>query len=518
MNKTPYMAIDEFGFGTLYVDDMPWMGLGGELKNSSFSSLEYMDKHVWPNLRPLGLDTVITPIAWENVEPVEGEFCFELLDGLIDQARREGVRLILLWFGLWKNGESMYTPGWVKRDTARFFRARQHTGGLSDTVSPLCDAGVEADARAFARLMRHLKEYDGDKCTVICVQLENEIGFLGSERDFSGAANAAFAAPVPDPVAALCGKPGNWSAVLAEDAPEWFMGWHYACAVERIAKAGKAEYALPLYVNAWLEQFPERPGSHPSGGPIAKLMQLWQAGAPSIDAFAPDIYVSDFAGVCESYTRHGNPLLIPEARRDPVTASNAFWAFGQHCAIVFAPFGIDEFMDNAAPAPDPALAASLNIDWGSFNCAGTAPYLIRSYEVLREARPLLLAHRQDMRAFLKRSNHDRGTILSMRECDLVITYFNEEKGKPGTAGIVIELSPSEFLIMGCRFSVQPLPKRNSGQHLTLVRLEEGELLGGEWKPGRVLNGDERGQLRAGDQAGAFKVTVCQAPETSVEGD
>lgn len=504
----PYIAKDEFGFGTLYVDGRPWMGLGGELKNSSFSSLEYMDKKVWPNLRPLGLDTIITPIAWENIEPSEGEFCFDLLDGLIDQARRENVRLMLLWFGLWKNGESMYTPGWVKRDTKRFFRARQHTGGMSDTVSPLCQAGVEADARAFSRMMRHLKEYDAETCTVISVQVENEIGFLGSERDFSEQANAAFAQPVPEAVAALCGKSGDWSAALHEDAPEWFMGWHYARAVEQIASAGKAEYPLPLYVNAWLEQFPERPGVHPSGGPIAKLMPLWQAGAPTIDVFAPDIYVSDFVGVCEAYTQHGNPLLIPEARRDPQTASNAFWAFGHHRAIVFAPFGIDEFMDNLAPVPDRALMTELNIDWGSFNCAGTAPYLIRSYELLREAKPLLMKRRGELRAFIKKSNHDRGVILSMGECDLQITYPNEEQGKPGSAGIVIELSPNEFLIMGCRFSVQPLIKRNSHQHLTLSRLEEGELRSGEWVPGRILNGDERGLLRVGDLAGAFKATVC----------
>jgi len=504
----PHIAKDEHGFGTLYVDGRPWMGLGGELKNSSFSSLDYMENMVWPNIRPLGLDTLVTPIAWENIEPNEGEFHFELLDGLIEQARREGVRLVLLWFGLWKNGESMYTPSWIKRDTNRFFRARHFGGAMSDTVSPLCEAGIEADARAFARLMRHLKESDGETCTVIAVQVENEIGFLGSERDYSTQANRAFAKHVPEVVAGLCGKPGSWSDVCGEDAPEWFMAWHYARAVERIAQAGKAEYPLPLYVNAWLEQFPARPGVYPSGGPIARLIPLWKTGAPSIDVFAPDIYVSDFAGVCEAYSQYGNPLLIPEARRDPVTASNAFYAFGQHRAILFAPFGIDEFMDHQAPEPDRALAAELNIDWASFNCAGTAPYLIQSYRVLREAKPLLIRHRDNQRAFLKRNSHDRGIILPMSECDLEIGYMNEEAGKPSSAGIVIELAPGDFLLMGCRFRVRALAKRNSRRHLTQLRLEEGELKGGEWIPGRLLNGDERGQSVAGDFAGAFRLSVC----------
>ena len=38
--------------------------LGGELHNSSSSSLEYM-KPLWPKLTDLGLNTVVTPLSWE---------------------------------------------------------------------------------------------------------------------------------------------------------------------------------------------------------------------------------------------------------------------------------------------------------------------------------------------------------------------------------------------------------------------------------------------------------------------
>lgn len=503
----PYIG-EHAGYPALIVDGQPFVGLGGELKNSSFSSLEYMEEHVWPNLRPLGLNVAILPIAWENIEAEEGNFTFDLLDGLLAQARRENMRLILLWFGLWKNGESMYAPAWAKRDTRRYQRCRHEGGGLSDTISPLCAEGVEADARAFSRLMRHLRETDAQEQTVLMVQVENEMGFLGSERDFSEAANAAFGQRIPEALQSLYETQGDWSEAFGEDAPEFFMAWHYALATERIARAGKAEYALPLYVNTWLEQFPERPGVHPSGGPTARVMPIWKAGAPSLCLIAPDIYDSDFAGVCDAYRRPENPLLIPEARRDPVTASNVFYAIGHYRALVYSPFGIEEFLENDQPKPDSALMEELSSLARAFCCEATAPYLRESYGLLREALPFLLEHWGDMRGFIKKNNHEQGTLLSMRHCDLMLTYAPEETAKPGSAGIVVEAAPNVFYLLGLRFSAEILPRRNSGQQVTLLRLEEGCFREGRWQAGRILNGDERVQTRVGDRAAVIKIEVC----------
>ena len=138
----------------LTVDGRPMLLFSGEIHNSSASSAEYMEECVWPYLRPLNMNAVIAPVYWQLIEPREGEFDFELLDALIDQARRESMRLALLWFGLWKNGESTYVPDWVKRDQRRFFWARDSYGRPIYTISPFCDAAIEADARAFARLIR----------------------------------------------------------------------------------------------------------------------------------------------------------------------------------------------------------------------------------------------------------------------------------------------------------------------------------------------------------------------------
>lgn len=507
MKKLPYFDQDAQGRSVLMVDGRPYLGLGGELKNSSSSDPQYLEQKVWPALRPLGLDTLLLPIAWETIEPEEGRFSFDVLEAIVQGARREGLRLVLLWFGLWKNGESHYVPMWVKRDARRFWLAQHAPGGKSYCISPLCEEAVAADARAFSRLMQHIKQLDGAEQTVLMVQVENEVGFLDSPRDYSDRANQAYAQDVPPELGAAFGLSGSWDAALGERGPEWFMAWHYARAIEQIAAAGKQEYPLPMFVNAWLEQHPHYPGAYPSGGPIARLMALWKLAAPSIDAMAPDIYVSDFAGVCKAYDQPGNPLILPEVRRDPVTASNVFYAFGHHRTVLFSPFGIDEFMDHTTFNPDRQLLEHINIDLSSFDCSGTADYLIQSYALISQAREYILANAGRMRGFIKTSNHDRGCVISTDSCDLIISYQQEAPGKPGSAGMLIEQDTNDFVLMGCRFTVEPKPKPNDQRRLVVLRMEEGEFRGDKWLTRRILNGDERYRAGCGDMASALRIIV-----------
>jgi beta-galactosidase GanA len=141
-----------------------------------YRDLKYMEENVWPNLKPLNMNSVIAPIYWELIEPVEG-FDFTLLDGLINQARGQKMHLILIWFGLWKNAESMYTPKWMKQDSRKYSRVQTAKGEKLHSISPLCELAVEKDAYAFSKVMKHIKEIDQEHSTVIMVQVENEIGF-----------------------------------------------------------------------------------------------------------------------------------------------------------------------------------------------------------------------------------------------------------------------------------------------------------------------------------------------------
>src|SRR5690606_15602256 len=164
--------------------------------NSSASDLEYLRPR-WATLEALHLNTVLAPVYWELVEPAEGAFDFSLVDGLIRQAREHDMRLVLLWFGSWKNSMSSYAPAWVKRDQARFPRAEGSDGRGLEILSPFSAANRDADARAFAALMRHLRETDGRRRTVLMVQVENEIGMIPEARDHSAVADRQFAAGVP---------------------------------------------------------------------------------------------------------------------------------------------------------------------------------------------------------------------------------------------------------------------------------------------------------------------------------
>lgn len=285
------------------------------------------------------LNTLIVPVYWETLEPEEGSYDFSLVDSLLEQAVRFKKKLILLWFGLWKNAESAYVPAWMKQDSETFFRAEMYGGERLNTISPLCWEAVERDAAAFSRLMGHLREVDKNS-SVIMVQVENEVGLLGTERDYCRQAEEAFTGNVPDKLMDAAVKSGkiraretgwpekaDWTVVFGEDAGEIFSAWFFASALERIASVGKKEYPLPCYANVWLKQFPWYAGSYPSGGPVEDMLWVWKAAAPSLFTIAPDIYVPYVSEIMEKYTRPDNPLVIPEVRKDAVTASYALYAY-----------------------------------------------------------------------------------------------------------------------------------------------------------------------------------------------
>jgi hypothetical protein len=107
------------------------------------------------------------------------------------------LRLIFLWFGSWKNGESTYTPLWVKKNQKQYPLYLAESGQVITYLSVFKEANWKADANAFAALMRHIREVDGDAHTVIMMQVENEVGCPGGTRDQVPEAKAAFNAPVP---------------------------------------------------------------------------------------------------------------------------------------------------------------------------------------------------------------------------------------------------------------------------------------------------------------------------------
>src|ERR1041385_6008575 len=111
-------VVSKDGKHELLVDGAPFLILGGQANNSS--NYPAVLPQVWPTIHALHANTLEIPVAWEQIEPVEGKFDFSWLDTLIPQARSNGVRLDLLWFGTWKNTSGSNQPEWVKADLKRF--------------------------------------------------------------------------------------------------------------------------------------------------------------------------------------------------------------------------------------------------------------------------------------------------------------------------------------------------------------------------------------------------------------
>ena len=326
---------------TLRADDVisQFRILGGELSNSAATSVSDIDE-VLPRMKTLGLNTVLVPVYWEFLEPVEGQMDFTLVDRTIDVARQQGLKIVPLWFGVWKNSMSCYAPAWFKRDVKRFPRAVTAEGKPLEIASCFSDNVLQADLKAFSALMQRIAEKDPQREVVIMMQIENEIGMLESARDHSPLAEKAY-------------KEERWAERYGTDdyADEKFMAWHYARSVEHLAKAARQIHDMPLYVNAAMNSRGRKPGEYPSAGPLAHLADIWKAGAPSIDILAPDIYDTGFKSWASQYAmplrpqdggKVKNRLFIPESRCCENSGVRALYAFGEHQTLGFSPFAIDQ--------------------------------------------------------------------------------------------------------------------------------------------------------------------------------
>ena len=498
----------------LIVDGKPYLALAGELLNSSATSLEYM-KPVWPQLKAAKLNTVLAGVSWNQIEPQEGKFNFTVLDGIIQGARAQNLRLVLLWFGTWKNGLSSYPPDWVKKDIERFPRA-QIVGGAwpvfggtrypvegslnVELLSPFGDASRDADARAFAALMRHVKAVDGQQHTIIMIQVENEVGMQGDTRDRSPVANKAFDGPVPKELMDYLEKhkdtlipvfrkmweangfktSGTWEEVFGKGRPtdEVFMSWHFARYINRVIEAGKAEYPIPMFTNSPQTGFGRAPSRGQGGGPMPDAMDVWHAGGPRIDALGGDMYSQNFVGDCIKYTQSGNPLIIPETSGGRGSGAKALYAFGAHDAILFSPFAIERW-------------------------AGKDLELTNAYDLLSRLTPVMLAHQGDgTMSAVRFGPKDPPQKIKVGNYTLEASFLIPpglralpvpQETLPPAAAIFIATGPDEFIVAGSAVKVVFTANTPGPPLVGLGTVEEGTFVNGRWVAGRQLAGDDTGQ-------------------------
>ncbi|KAJ5492579.1 hypothetical protein N7539_001325 [Penicillium diatomitis] len=488
----------------LVVKGRPFLALAAELQNSSMTSAEYMES-VWPELVATNINTVLGCVTWEDIEPVEDKFDFTELDRIVLRARDFGLHLVLLWFGSFKNvqGISTYTPAWVKTNPRRFPRAKlRQAGGIlqtGDVLSIFHQEGCHADAKAFGRLLAHIKKIDGEDSTVIMVQVENEVGLLGDSRDGSVAAEARFDEAVPEELIqfltrdwnllhddlkvnlkhfkGVSGRPGrSWEQVFGKGAhtDELFMAYHYAKYLDQVAAAGKQAYPLPHYTNVWQ---PFGDGEDETNVPVVAGGEETLEFAPSLDFISPDLYLNHYASCCRKYRHRNQPLFIPEQRRDEYGARRIWTAFGSNQAIGVSPFGIDTV--ESATNPFTKHYALLKSIATIILDAQTRPDDLVGFHIDE-----LAADGGD--SFKPVIKHWGGYELIIERCFVF--------GKPGPgAGMVIHLGDARFLLIGWGFQVRARSLSPTSTFTGFLRFEEKQVVDsdtGQLRTLRVLNGDE----------------------------
>ena len=493
----------------------PHLLLGLQAHNSSTGIPKMLEKEMHA-VSLYGGNLFEAPVYWCEVEKREGEFDFSTVLELMDMCRERDLHLILLWFGVNKNGHPTYCPEWVKADPRRFPLAKGPDGGDVATLSPLAEETRRADIRAFTRFMDFLHRADREIHTVVAVQVENEIGYANTDMDYSDAAQAKYRQPVPQALRGLFledsgvkSSGDSWVSCFGRHAHEAFAAWCWADFIQRLATSGKSVCEIPLLLNVMLgENGFEEPGlCYNSGGPVSRVLDIYKRTAPAIDILCPDIYLGNreqYRRVISSYSREDNSLFIPES----------------------SPTGIANALNMIEAAADPRFAGVA--------CFGAATALDEDGNLLPEARevalsmrtiasvaPLLEQRAGTVYAIVQQEFMDKQYLrLPGWHVECLFTSANPSRFGLGSfinplapsnrdlmetrgRGLLIQTGENEFYLAGCGiradFRMRPeigyersyvqLTSRMNGT-LNFLSVEEGHFEHGTWVTDRFRNGDE----------------------------
>ena len=529
------------GVTQLIVHGRSTLLIGGQVHNSTSSHPDSIAR-AFARAAEIGSNTVFAPVDWAALEPEEGRFDFALVDTMLAEARGQGLGRVPLRFGAFKNAPLDLRAEVGAVATDRFPRAVvnevarpafTYAGAMrrpTRSRSSARNCGRRTGS-AFAAFMQHLAQTDVTG-VVPRVQVENEVGLLADSRDRSSLAEVEWQREVPatllrhlvsdrgsgSAASALWtaqGRPerGSWPELFGTEwyADEVFMAWAFGSYVEAVAARGSAAHPIPLYVNSWIGPQPgqERAGEYPSGGPGWRVIDVWQAAAPSIDLIGPDIYLDDSAEAMRRYNTSGNPLMVPESRYRVAEAARAF---GRHAAIGWSVFGVEDarpghrvsqLLTRARrylPSSSPRLSGSRESPaWYSSpekarrtSCSASTP---SPFATRRSCSPTGCSLTWAWRVHHHRRNH-RARPRARTPSPTPRTCVPSSSSSPSAT--------TEFQILGQNVSLD-VAKR--GRVVEWDRVEAGSHQDGRWRPTRVLNGDERLRILPLDGIGAARVRV-----------
>ena len=560
-SQLPYLDKSENSI-KLIVDGEPYIMLGGELHNSTSSSEQYM-QDVWADMATINLNTVIATVSWELIEPVEDQFDFSIVDAIIEGARNEDLKLVLIWFGSFKNPWMTYAPSWVKANPERFPRAQNAKGDDLEHPSMFGKNVLKADARAYTELMKHIKETDLDY-TVLMMQIGNEPGLRGAARDYSAAAEKAWKSDVPEQLISYMeankntlqpdlyqawtengiNTDGSWEEVFGKSVTEddgssniinftehVFTAYSYALYLDLLSSEGKKVLPIPTFTNAAFFGINSGGRSIGNGCAIPEFFDLYRAGAPSLDILTPNSYKLELDEICQAYAWKDNPILIPESR---AIAARPLYAIGEWDALCFSPFAIDD-IDPAYLTAEQSLYADtyammrnmyglLTSNLGSEKMRGVFIYPGKEVETLEMGNyKFTISPRKGFdigavmgKAAQQAERNRKGDPTVEGEEDhqapdpppnLFGASGQSEEATMGGA-IIIQISADEFYLVGYGINADisvkdDIPIRFCGYDA----IWEGTFENDSFIPGRLLNGDERSVYLNNSAIGALKVKM-----------
>ncbi|MCI8407137.1 MAG: DUF5597 domain-containing protein [Oscillospiraceae bacterium] len=497
----------------------PFYPVGVQAHNNSGYSMKQLEP-VWEVCRLVNANSCAIAVAWERIEPEEGRFDLEIVRQIVRACRERSLKLVLLWFGAWKNGHMKYAPQWVKMDHSRFPRVRTHDGYEIANLSSFGGETRALDKRAFCKVMEVLAQEDPQRDTILAVQVQNELGIVGrSVRDYGPEAQRQYEAPAPEGLVdrmksapeeeisqawAECGRKeaGSWGELFGRRGDELLQAWSMACYVDDLAAAGKEILPVPMYTNAWLDkQGFDTPGiTYPSGGAVVCNLAVWRWFAPHLDMVCPDMYMGDqrhYQMIAGAYTRRDNPLYIPETGWGVPSALGAFRAVAENGLT-----GVHFFGAESALQADGTLHPE-------------AKPMAENFQCLRAVEPLLLSLRGSGRIQAAiQEEFAAEQQLHFDGWDLVARFgpyprggdYQHKRGEPTTErgrALIFQLGPNEFVACGVGVSLafrkrlpleQPRTPQMDWQHehfMDYLLVEDGRFASdGSWTPSYLRNGDD----------------------------
>ncbi|MDO4276196.1 MAG: DUF5597 domain-containing protein [Eubacteriales bacterium] len=498
--------------------------LAGLQCHNSSSGTEMIDTTI-EAVRLFGGNLIEAPVYWCEVEKEKDSYDFSMAAELVDKATEAGLYLIPLWFGFSKNGLFTYAPEYVKRDCAVYKRARNSAGIPVESLSPHCAETLAKDKKAFVKLMEFLAEYD-KRGTVIAVQVENEVGLVHTDRDYCQEADREFYEPVPEYLRGAyvpdCGTSSShssqetsgslsWTELFGRHGAEAFTAWKFAQYIQAITQAAKEKFDIPYIMNVSIEVNEyEAPGyCYVSGGPVARVLDIWKKTAADIHLFGPDIYLAaerDYRKACKLYGREDNPLFIPESLNSGMGAAlNMFLAAGDYSAVGICCFGAESIISNGVLLPE-------------------AEYTARSMRAIAAMEPLLIKYYKTGRVYsVTQAEFAQWQYVKTDEYHIVAKFLSNDPKPQNYFGsrintnaleqefcmtergrcLIVDCGGGEFYISGLGVCLSFLKRPDvedktpyahlgsalSGQ-LNFLSIEEGHFEGSQWVCEYMRNGDE----------------------------